>query len=308
MATRWITKKGRDGENRHIPINEGNGRRERELNIKKQKYEERTEKMNTIKTLYQLGLITDQWDLNITEKELNEFFNQTIDANGDIKSSDEFVNNLLKVWDNDMIELVSINSDHDIVIEKILSKYYAPSLKAGKYEIYYDKSEDTFKLKKIDPYDTRRDPFMPNSRAVYDGLILNIDGEKYKKMKTILNDLDKETQNIPVIAITKDKGSDKVKMKFYKGVPKNYTSKDLDNYYVTEIEFDAPPEKKDAELFSYANAQKINRALTMLNGKSENGDIKLSLKSHYPLLLYKGNIFEGDPIQKMGHVDPMVFI
>ena len=308
MVQKWITKKSKDGKNRHIPISEGNRIKERELDIKKPKYEERIEKMNTIKTLYQLGLITDKGDLNITEKELNEFFNQTIDANGDIKSSDEFVNNLLKVWDNDMIELVSINSDHDIVIEKILSKYYAPSLKAGKYEIYYDKSEDTFKLKKIDPYDTRKDPYISHLRPVYDGLILNIDGEKYKKMKTILNDLDKETQNIPVIAITKDKGSDKVKMKFYKGVPKNYTSKDLDNYYVTEIEFYAPPEKKDEELYSYANAQKINRALTMLNGKSENGDIKLSLKSYYPLLLYKGNIFEGDPIQKMGEVKPMFLV
>ena len=308
MAIRWITKKGRDGENRHIPINEGNRGKERELDIKKPKYRGTIENMNTIKTLYQLGLITDKGDLNITEKELNDFFNQTIDANGNIKSSDEFVNNLLEVWYDGEIKLISINSDHDIIIEKILSKYYAPHLKKGKYEIYYDKLDNSFKLKKINPYDARRDPFMPSFRAVYDGLILNIDGEKYKKMKTILNNLDKETHNIPVIAITKDKGSDKVKMKFYKGVPNNYNSKDLDKYYVTEIEFDAPPEKKDAELFSYANAQKINRALTMLNGKSENGDIKLSLKSFYPLLLYKGNVFEGDPIQKMGHVDPMVFI
>jgi len=35
MATRWITKKGRDGENRHIPINEGNRIREREVKIPK---------------------------------------------------------------------------------------------------------------------------------------------------------------------------------------------------------------------------------------------------------------------------------
>jgi len=35
MPQRWITKKGRDGENRHIPINEGNRIREREVKIPK---------------------------------------------------------------------------------------------------------------------------------------------------------------------------------------------------------------------------------------------------------------------------------
>jgi|GEM_PF-6849037 len=34
MATRWITKKGKNGENRHIPINEGSKVREREISLK----------------------------------------------------------------------------------------------------------------------------------------------------------------------------------------------------------------------------------------------------------------------------------
>jgi hypothetical protein len=35
---RWITKKGKDGENRHIPIQEGHRRKEREISVNKQKY------------------------------------------------------------------------------------------------------------------------------------------------------------------------------------------------------------------------------------------------------------------------------
>ena len=34
MATRWITKKGKDGKNRHIPINEINRVREKEITPK----------------------------------------------------------------------------------------------------------------------------------------------------------------------------------------------------------------------------------------------------------------------------------
>jgi len=34
MTQKWITKKGRDGENRHIPINEGNRVKEREIKLK----------------------------------------------------------------------------------------------------------------------------------------------------------------------------------------------------------------------------------------------------------------------------------
>ncbi|PMP82381.1 MAG: hypothetical protein C0175_03755 [Caldisericum exile] len=30
--TKWITKKGKDGKNRHIPIQEGNRKREKEIN------------------------------------------------------------------------------------------------------------------------------------------------------------------------------------------------------------------------------------------------------------------------------------
>jgi len=33
MPQRWITKKGRDGENKHIPISEGNRVREKEIKI-----------------------------------------------------------------------------------------------------------------------------------------------------------------------------------------------------------------------------------------------------------------------------------
>ena len=38
MPQKWITKKGKDGENRHIPINEGNRMREREIKPKFDKF------------------------------------------------------------------------------------------------------------------------------------------------------------------------------------------------------------------------------------------------------------------------------
>jgi hypothetical protein len=46
MATRWITKKRRDGENRHIPITEGNRVREREIRPKRRTLDQKLKNLD----------------------------------------------------------------------------------------------------------------------------------------------------------------------------------------------------------------------------------------------------------------------
>ena len=267
MATRWITKKNNDGRNIHIPISEGNRRREKELDIKKPKYRGTIENMNnTTKTLYELGLITDKGELNITEKELDRFFYST--------PNDGRIYNLIEVND-DKIKLLSLDGYKVMSIIKIIPNN--THLENGKYEIYYDKSDNSFKLKKIDSNDTRTPP----KELTYkydDGIDLHIDGEKYEKIRTILNNLDMEN-DYPTIVIQKDKGSDKVKMKFYNNL---YKAKS----YIGEVEF-YTPEDKNKEIFSKADAESFDTVLTMLNGKGKQGSINLNLKTDYPLIFHK---------------------
>ena len=46
MPQRWITKKGQDGKNRHIPINEGNRVREREIKPKRSTLDQKLENLD----------------------------------------------------------------------------------------------------------------------------------------------------------------------------------------------------------------------------------------------------------------------
>ena len=46
MATRWITKKSKDGKNRHIPINEGNRIKEREIKPKRRTLDQKLEDLH----------------------------------------------------------------------------------------------------------------------------------------------------------------------------------------------------------------------------------------------------------------------
>jgi hypothetical protein len=268
MAIKWITKKGKDGENRHIPISQGNKRREKELDIKiKPKYKGTIENMNnTTRTLYELGLITDKGELNITEKELNDFFYSI--------PNDGRIYNLIEV-NNDKIKLLSYDGYKVMSIKKIIPNN--THLENGKYELYYDRSDNSFKLKKIEPNDTRILPKELNYKYD-DGIDLHIDGEKYKKIRTILNNLDKENDYFTIV-IQKDKDSDKVKMKFYKNLYKPKS-------YIAEVEF-YTPEEKDKEIFSKVGAESFDTVLTMLNGKSKQGSINLNLKTDYPLIFHK---------------------
>jgi hypothetical protein len=267
MAIKWITKKGKDGENRHIPISEGNRIKERELDIKKPKYKGTIENMNnTMKTLYELGLITDKGELNITEKELNDFFYST--------PNDGRIYNLIEVND-DKIKLLSLDGYKVMSIIKIIPNN--THLENGKYELDYDRSNKSFKLKKIEPNDTRTLPKELNYKYD-DGVDLHIDGEKYEKIRTIINNLDTEN-NYPTIVIQKDKGSDKVKMKFYNNPYKPKS-------YIGEVEF-YTPEEKNKEILSKVDAKSFDTVLTMLNGKGKRGYINLNLKTDYPLIFHK---------------------
>ena len=46
MPQKWITKKGKDGKNRHIPINEGNRVREREIKPKRRTLDQKLEDLH----------------------------------------------------------------------------------------------------------------------------------------------------------------------------------------------------------------------------------------------------------------------
>ena len=283
MAIRWITKKGRDGENRHIPINEGNRRREKELDIKiKPKYNGTIENMNnTMRTLYELGLITDKGELNITEKELDQFFYST--------PNDGRIYNLIEVND-DKIKLLSRDGYKIMSIIKIIPNNI--HLENGKYELNYDRTDNSFKLKKIEPNDTRIPPKELNYKYD-DGIDLHIDGEKYEKIRTIINNLDTEN-DYPTIVIQKDKGSDRVKMKFYNNLYKPKS-------YIAEVEF-YTPEEKGKEIFSKADAGLFDTALTMLNGKGKQGYINLNLKTDYPLIFHK----EDSNKKEYGYLAPLI--
>jgi|GEM_PF-5136230 len=283
MTQKWITKKGRDGENRHIPINNSRGIvREKELDIKIKPRDNGTiENMNTMRTLYELGLITDKGDLNVTNETLNQFFYST--------PNDGRIYNLIEVND-DKIKLLSRDGTKVMSIIKIIPNN--THLENGKYELDYDRSNNSFKLKKIEPNDTRNPPKELNYKYD-DGIDLHIDGRKYKKIRTILNNLDMEN-DYPTIVIQKDKDSDKVKMKFYNNL---YTPKG----YITEVEFYAP-EEKGKEVLIKADAKLFDTALTMLNGKGEQGYINLNLKTDYPIRFHK----EDSDIKEYGYLGPLI--
>jgi len=281
MAIRWITKKGKNGDNRHIPINESHRVREKEISLDTPKQNETIKNMDDkTKILYQLGFLTDDGKLNIYPYILNQFF--TFPEDGKI-------HNLVEI-NGKYIKYLSTDSSGEVTIKTIIPN--DTHLENGKYELFYDETNNSFKLQKLEPDDTRPPVKDYNYTSYPEGKKIRIDGETYKKMMTILNNFLPDNKYILIIK------------KIGKGNYAEMRIIDTDFNFHSTVDLKIPDKYVDRDIFTIVDGKAFNRALKMINGTKFSGSIDLDIQNqYYPLILYQKD--KKSHINKYGIIAPI---
>jgi len=280
MATKWITKKGNDGENRHIPINEGHVMREREISLDEPNKRNAIRNMDSkTKLLYQLGIIDEDGKLSVYPYILNDFLNTPNDSK---------IHSLIIVEGN-KIEFLATDA-----LGQATVKTFMPNnmhLEDGKYELYYDETNNSFDLKKLEPNDTRINVKDYKKMSYEQGHKFTIDGEAYNKMIYRFNHFGPDEKYLIVFK------------KEYYG---NYAEMDIVNttyksIYDT-IYFKVPDDVLEWRFFKIVDGKAFNNTLKMINGKKSSGSINVDLMdTSLPLIISQK---EKSHINKYGFIEP----
>jgi hypothetical protein len=343
MPQRWITKKKKNDENIHIPIKDRKpfgiprekalinveklremGKRARliETNRKHKLYasyvatidengnpitenETETQKNETeeektlenrdyaIGVLRVLGFLKPLEDkLNITQDEINQFFAPTKDGK---------IHNLVEI-NGDYIKYLSTDESGTITIKKITPN--DKHLENGRYELYYDESDNSFKFKKINPNDTRLPPeeFSYTDFGI-EGKRLRIDEGKYKEIMNLLDKLDPNKKYRLFIK------------KFAIGTTAELDLREEDEHYlfnVDTIKVEFVPQRLVPEDERYAgfhitiDPRAFKRALTMINGIESPRPIFLDIENeNHPLIIHKTTVDKTGYTNEYAYVNPM---
>ncbi|MFP3257320.1 MAG: hypothetical protein RXO36_05935 [Candidatus Nanopusillus acidilobi] len=246
-------------------------KKENEVKTEEKTLENRDYAIGVLRALGFLKPLEDK--LNITQNEINQFFTPTKDGK---------IHNLIEIND-DYIKYLSTDESGTITIKKITPNDM--HLENGKYELYYDESDNSLKFKKIKPDDTRP---LPKEFSYTDyginGITLRLDEGTYKDIIDELNKL-------------KLKGKT-----YYLDIQKKENYYDNANIIVREkigdylLDVDAIPinlEKRypdDKYKYAYIgsiDANSFKSALTMVNGTEYSGPIFLDIMNDRPLIIRK---------------------
>ena len=228
-----------------------------------------------IGVLRALGFLKPLEDkLNITQDEINQFFTPTKDGK---------IHNLVEI-NGDYIKYLSTDESGTITIKKITPNDM--HLENGKYELYYDESDNSLKFKKIKPDDTRP---LPKEFSYTDyginGITLRLDEETYKDIMDKLNKLKLNQGKTYYFDIQK-------KENYYDNA--NIIVREKIGDYLLDV--DAIPinlEKRypdDKYKYAYIgpiDANSFKSALTMVNGTEYSGPIFLDIMNDRPLIIRK---------------------
>jgi hypothetical protein len=279
MVTRWITKKGNDGRNRHIPINEGNRMREREISLDEQRKRSAINMDDKTKLLYQLGFIDEDGKLNTYPYLLNSFLNTP---------GDDKIHNLIIVKDNE-IEFLATDTLGQTTLKTIMPNNI--HLEEGKYGLYYDEANNSFDLKKLDPNDPRIDVKDYKKTSHEEGHKFTIDGKAYEEMIHRFNNFGPDEKYL--LVFKKDYVGNYAEMNIV-----NTTHKSIDTIY-----FKVPDEEIEWRFFKIVDGKAFNRALKMINGKKSSGFIDVDLiNTNLPLILSQKD--KKSHVNKYGFIEP----
>ena len=281
MATRWITKKGRDGENRHIPINESHGMREREISLDEPKKRKAIRNMDSkTKLLYQLGFIDEDGKLNIYPYVLNNFLNTPNDSK---------IHSLIIVKGN-KIEFLATDASGQATVKTFMPNNM--HLEDGKYGLYFDETNNSFDLQKLDPNDTRIDVKDYKKTSHEEGHKFTIDGKAYEDMMKRFNLFGPDEKYLIV---------------FKKPYIGNYAEMDIVNAtshsHEDTIYFKVPDEELEWRFFQIVDGKAFSRALRMINDGKSSGSIDVDLMvTNLSLILSQKD--KKSRVNKYGFVEP----
>ena len=146
MSQKWITKKGRDGENRHIPINESSRVRERELKIPKldsimgEKEKERVEKEK--KKMIQLEKILRKNGTSIEKLKRRLASKARLKTNNEVDAPDALL--VIAFFDDD--EKLVFETDYNYYECSNCSYEWSPDIFAFEFMTYLHKETTLARL------------------------------------------------------------------------------------------------------------------------------------------------------------------
>ena len=279
MSQKWITKKGKDGENRHIPINEGHKIREREISLDEPNKRNAIRNMDSkTKLLYQLGFIDEDGKLNIYPYVLNNFLNTPNDSK---------IHSLIIVKGN-KIEFLATDASGQATVKTFMPNNM--HLEDGEYELYYDETNNSFDLQKLEPNDTRINVKDYKKTSHEEGHKFTIDGKAYEEMIHRFNNFGPDEKYL--LVFKKEYVGNYAEMNIV-----NTTYKSIDTIY-----FKVPDEELEWRFFKIVDGEAFSRALKMINGKKSSGFIDVDLiDTDLPLILSQK---EKSHVNKYGFIEP----
>ena len=263
-------------------------KKENEVKTEEKTLENRDYAIGVLRALGFLKPLEDK--LNITQNEINQFFTPT---------KDDKIHNLIDI-NGDYIKYLSTDESGTVTIKKITPN--DKHLENGKYELYYDESDNSLKFKKIKPDDTRP---LPKEFSYTDyginGITFRLDEETYKEIINTINKLKLDRGKKYHIVIRKKENIDDGSIVIYEDLTDYSLDIGTIRLKLEQKQFD------DRYKFAYIGPIDINSfksALTMVNGTEPSGPIFLEIMRDRPLIINKTIVNKEGYTNEYAYVSP----